>query len=80
MKDLVWGCTLVICGTLALMTGLLCFTLLLFLVAVGGYDGVTALAMFMLALVPAIVGALLIMKGKNAVNTAVLIEKTRNKD
>ena len=70
MKQLIWGCTVTICGTLTLLTGLLCLGILLLLIAMGGYFTGIAVALFLLTFGLVIVGALLITKGKNAVNAA----------
>lgn len=70
MKQLIWGCTVVICGVLTLLTGLLCLGILLLLIAMGGYYTGIAVALFLLTFILVIVGALLIAQGKNAANTA----------
>ncbi len=74
MKELIWGCTLVVCGTICAATALLLFSLGAIMIEMSG--GVSVLC----GLILLIVGVLLVSKGKNAVNTAALIEKTRNKD
>lgn len=80
MKQLIWGCTVVVCGTLTLLTGLLCLGILLLLIAMGGYYTGIAVALFLLTFILAIVGALLIVQGRNAVNTASVYFHTNDKD
>ena len=71
MKDLIWGCTLVVCGTICAATALFLFSVGAIMIEMSG--GVSILC----GLVLLIVGVLLIIKGKNSVRTADFIEKTR---
>ncbi|MDO4270520.1 MAG: hypothetical protein Q4C72_06300 [Eubacteriales bacterium] len=74
MKDLIWGCTLVVFGTICAAAALFLFSLGVIMIERSG--GVSLLC----GLILLIVGALLVIKGKNAVHTAALIENSRSKD
>ena len=72
MKDLIWGCTLVVCGTICAVAALFLFSLGAIMIEMSG--GVSVVCGLLLL----IVGRWLIIKGNNAVRSADFIEKTRN--